>query len=135
MTKETEGDKAKAAEARRAYKREWQRNNRDRVKASQERYWMKRAERANQASGATGAQDGGNPKVTLAILIETMQFTQALDHLEGMMADTKAAVAAMDAAVADARAAYRRVWVAAGMNEDCLRSMGLGAAGQEGDSK
>lgn len=33
----------KAKEARRAYKREWNRRNRDKVKAAQERYWTRRA--------------------------------------------------------------------------------------------
>jgi len=32
-----------AREARRAYKREWNRKNRDKVKAAQERYWNKKA--------------------------------------------------------------------------------------------
>ena len=32
-----------AKEARRAYKREWNRRNRDKVKATQERYWERRA--------------------------------------------------------------------------------------------
>lgn len=33
-----------AKEARRAYRREWARKNPDKVKASQERYWLRRAE-------------------------------------------------------------------------------------------
>lgn len=32
-----------AKEARRAYKREWAKKNRDKVKAAQERYWTKKA--------------------------------------------------------------------------------------------
>lgn len=32
-----------AAEARRAYKREWAKKNPDKVKAQQERYWTRRA--------------------------------------------------------------------------------------------
>lgn len=36
----------KAKEARRAYKRKWQRENRDKVRAQQERYWNKKAEAA-----------------------------------------------------------------------------------------
>ena len=32
-----------AKEARRAYKREWNRKNRDKVKAAQERYWNRKA--------------------------------------------------------------------------------------------
>lgn len=32
-----------AREARRAYKRQWAKNNPDKVKAMQERYWAKRA--------------------------------------------------------------------------------------------
>ena len=38
----------KAKEARREYKREWQRKNRDKCRAQQERYWTKRAEQAAQ---------------------------------------------------------------------------------------
>ena len=33
-----------AVAARRAYKRKWARENRDKVKAQQERYWAKKAE-------------------------------------------------------------------------------------------
>lgn len=33
----------KALEARRAYKRKWARENRDKVRAAQERYWKKKA--------------------------------------------------------------------------------------------
>lgn len=33
----------KALEARRAYRREWAKNNPDKVKAAQERYWTKKA--------------------------------------------------------------------------------------------
>lgn len=33
----------KAKEMRREYKREWNRRNKDKVKAAQERYWNKRA--------------------------------------------------------------------------------------------
>ena len=32
-----------AKEVRRLYLREWQRNNKDKVKAAQERYWEKKA--------------------------------------------------------------------------------------------
>lgn len=39
----------KAKEARRAYKREWNRRNRDKVKAAQERYWNRKAEAAEAA--------------------------------------------------------------------------------------
>ena len=39
----------KAKEARRAYKRKWQRENRDKVKEYQTRYWNKKAEQAEQA--------------------------------------------------------------------------------------
>ena len=35
-----------AAAARRAYKRNWAKNNREKVRAAQERYWEKIAERA-----------------------------------------------------------------------------------------
>lgn len=35
-----------AKEARRAYKREWNRKNRDRVKAAQARYWERKAQAA-----------------------------------------------------------------------------------------
>lgn len=35
-----------ALQARRAYRRKWNRNNREKVRAAQERYWEKIAERA-----------------------------------------------------------------------------------------
>jgi hypothetical protein len=35
-----------AMEARRAYKREWAKRNPDKVKATQERYWQRKAEQA-----------------------------------------------------------------------------------------
>ena len=35
--------KAEAKEARNAYRREWYRNNKDKVKAQHERYWAKKA--------------------------------------------------------------------------------------------
>lgn len=38
----------KAREARRAYKREWNRKNKDKVKAAQERYWSRKAAAAEQ---------------------------------------------------------------------------------------
>lgn len=54
MTKrETE---QKAAEMRRAYKREWNRKNKDKVKAAQDRYWMRKAEAAEKAEAATAAE-------------------------------------------------------------------------------
>ena len=37
-----------AREARRAYKREWNRKNRDKVKAATARYWEKRAREARE---------------------------------------------------------------------------------------
>lgn len=38
--------KEKALEIRRAYKREWNRKNRDKVRAAQARYWIKKAKEA-----------------------------------------------------------------------------------------
>jgi len=38
----------KAKQIRRAYKREWNRKNRDKVKAAQERYWSKKAAELEQ---------------------------------------------------------------------------------------
>lgn len=38
----------KAKEMRREYKRAWNRANKDKVKAAQERYWQKKAEAAAQ---------------------------------------------------------------------------------------
>lgn len=46
-------EKAKAA--RRAYKRQWQRNNPDRVKKYQENYWNKKAEAAEEETAKTAA--------------------------------------------------------------------------------
>jgi len=49
----------KAREARKLYKREWNRKNRDKVKAAQERYWAKKAAELEAAHGDQGkpAQD------------------------------------------------------------------------------
>ena len=44
-----------AAEARRAYRREWARKNPDKIRAQQERYWAKRAAKAEQAESAEQA--------------------------------------------------------------------------------
>lgn len=40
----------KAKEMRRAYKREWYKKNKDKVKAAQERYWNKKAEETAAAA-------------------------------------------------------------------------------------
>ena len=45
----------KAKEARRAYKRKWQRENPEKVRAQQERYWNKKAEQAKAAQTAAPA--------------------------------------------------------------------------------
>lgn len=45
----------KAAEARRAYKRLWAKNNPDKVRAQQERYWSKKSEEMAKKS-----QEGTN---------------------------------------------------------------------------
>lgn len=50
-TKETLTEKAR--ELRRAYKREWSRKNRDRVRAANERYWNKKAAQEEQAEQKT----------------------------------------------------------------------------------
>lgn len=39
-----------ALEARRAYKRKWAKENPDKVKAQQERYWTKKAAEAREAA-------------------------------------------------------------------------------------
>ena len=46
-----------AKEARRAYKREWNRRNKDKVKAANERYWNRKAE----AMTAAGQDQTGRP--------------------------------------------------------------------------
>ena len=46
-----------AKEARRAYKREWARNHPDNVRASQEKYWEKKA-----AEAAADKQEDGSGK-------------------------------------------------------------------------
>lgn len=43
-----------AREARRAYKREWNKKNRDKVKAAQDRYWAKKAEAARDQDQRNG---------------------------------------------------------------------------------
>lgn len=51
----TKAQQEQAAEARRAYKREWNRKNRDKVKAAQDRYWAKKAQQAQQETPAAAA--------------------------------------------------------------------------------
>lgn len=41
-----------AKEARRAYKREWNRRNADKVKAAQARYWERKAQREQETQQA-----------------------------------------------------------------------------------
>ena len=47
-----------AKEARRAYKRKWQRENADKVKGYQEKYWNRKAEEAAKAKEAKPAPEG-----------------------------------------------------------------------------
>ena len=42
-------EKRAAIEARRAYQREWRAENREKVRAAQERYWLKKAAEMNAA--------------------------------------------------------------------------------------
>lgn len=49
----------KAKEARRAYKREWNRKNRDKVKAAQARYWERKAAAAVCAQSYFAARYAG----------------------------------------------------------------------------
>ena len=63
-----------AKEARRAYKRKWAKENPDKIKAQQERYWNKKAKSgtsspagdqsgdptANQSADQSAAHDAGN---------------------------------------------------------------------------
>lgn len=43
-----------AREARRRYHNEWNKKNRDKVKAAQVRYWNRKADNANKKEGPTG---------------------------------------------------------------------------------
>lgn len=45
-----------AKEARRAYKREWYRRNKDKVKAANEKHWQRKAEQAAPAAAADGQE-------------------------------------------------------------------------------
>lgn len=51
-----------AREARRQYKKEWNRRNRDKVKAAQARYWERKAEAAQDKR--TDEQAGQEAKIT-----------------------------------------------------------------------
>jgi len=42
-----------AKEARRAYKREWARKNKDKIRKQQERYWTKKAQEQEQPTNDT----------------------------------------------------------------------------------
>lgn len=46
----------RAKEARRAYKREWNRRNPDKVRAIQERYWSRKAEAAQRKADEPATQ-------------------------------------------------------------------------------
>ena len=48
--------KKAAAEARNAYARRWRAANKDKVRANNERYWMRRAEKEAAASGKRGGK-------------------------------------------------------------------------------
>lgn len=50
----------RAKEARRLYFREWQRANKDRVRAAQERYWTRKAQELEQKSGENEEQTGND---------------------------------------------------------------------------
>lgn len=52
---------AKAAELRRAYKRQWAKNNPEKIRQYQQKYWNKQAEAAAEASRSDTApeQEGG----------------------------------------------------------------------------
>ena len=47
-----------AKEARRAYKRAWNKKNKDKVKAAQARYWERKAQQVEQAEKEAGANNG-----------------------------------------------------------------------------
>lgn len=49
-----------AAEARRAYKRKWAKENPDKIKAQQERYWEKVADREKKTNGTEQLPGGRN---------------------------------------------------------------------------
>ena len=46
-----------AKEARRAYKRQWARENPDKVKAQVERYWQRKAEQTQQEESGNDGRD------------------------------------------------------------------------------
>lgn len=52
VSPETDTLTDQAREARRAYKREWNHKNKDKVKAAQVRYWNRKAREAAEAAGA-----------------------------------------------------------------------------------
>lgn len=45
------------ADERNAYMREWRKNNRDKVKEANSRYWRKRVERKQEADNGNGKTD------------------------------------------------------------------------------
>lgn len=50
-------DDTAAAEARRAYMRQWRRNNPDKVRAQQERYWAKKGEEITRQMALTSGEE------------------------------------------------------------------------------
>lgn len=57
-------NKQAAIEARRRYYKQWRKNNADKVRASNDRYWARRAEREAQA------KEGGKDHATDATVSE-----------------------------------------------------------------
>ncbi len=47
----------KALAARREYKRQWAKKNPDKVKAQQERYWAKKAQKAEELAAAEAQEE------------------------------------------------------------------------------
>ena len=54
---------SKATEARRAYMRAWRKNNPERVKAINERFWSKKAAEAEAAAAAAAEEAAGEKGV------------------------------------------------------------------------
>ena len=52
----TIGKSQAASDARKAYLKEWRRNNRDKVRQYQERYWVRRAEKAAEKETANATE-------------------------------------------------------------------------------
>lgn len=71
-----------AREARRDYKRKWQRDNKDKVKEYQRRYWERKA-KENQADEAVQDKEGSR-RINIELTAEQHDYLKTVTKMRGM---------------------------------------------------